>query len=283
MILKKLIIEHLGKIKRFEASFYEQITEIYDSNTNDIIQAIGLITRNKSLTGHVADNIISDMTYINMELEIAGHPYLITTKGQPYGNEYDYEVIDRENNTVVDISLILRDIRLCEEEESLVCYRYNPKDVYAERFLRYKDPDKYYPVGVFQKRTNGLGLTRSFRACLTEYIKKYEPSDLFSDGCLIKLCSDGRFVRCDAKGTGSIADSNEFNKNLFDYKCFLDVNCFWSCFEDIRDMNHEKWPLIIDAEDLQEQIKFKKRREKEVETRQMIVMNTNDKNNERTV
>lgn len=85
-----------------------------------------------------------------------------------------------------DAYLILRDIRLCEEEESLVCYRYNPKDVYAERFLRYKDPDKYYPVGDFQKRTNGLGLMRSFRACLAEYIKEYEPSDLFSDLSLTK-------------------------------------------------------------------------------------------------
>ena len=44
MVLKKLTIEHFGKIKRFEASFHEQLTEISDSNTNDIIQAIGLIT-----------------------------------------------------------------------------------------------------------------------------------------------------------------------------------------------------------------------------------------------
>lgn len=105
--------------------------------------------------------------------------------------------------------------------------------------------------------------------------KKYEPSDLFTDGCLIKLCSDGRFVRCDAKGSGSIPDPNEFNK-LFDYKCFLDVNYFWSCFEDIRDMNHEKWPLIIDAEELQEQIEFKELLKKTSLGRQMIVMNTND-------
>lgn len=54
MVIKELTIEHFGKIKRFEASFHEQLTEISDSNTNDIIQAIGLITANKSLTDHVA-------------------------------------------------------------------------------------------------------------------------------------------------------------------------------------------------------------------------------------
>jgi len=60
LVIKKLTIEHFGKIKRFEASFHEQLTEISDSNTNDIIQAIGLITANKSLTDHVATDNSAD-------------------------------------------------------------------------------------------------------------------------------------------------------------------------------------------------------------------------------
>ena len=60
MVIKELAIEHFGKIKRFEASFHEQLTEISDSNTNDIIQAIGLITANKSLTDHVATDNSAD-------------------------------------------------------------------------------------------------------------------------------------------------------------------------------------------------------------------------------
>jgi hypothetical protein len=67
LVIKELTIEHFGKIKRFEASFHEQLTEISDSNTNDIIQAIGLITANKSLTDHVADNaILSGLTVFSL-------------------------------------------------------------------------------------------------------------------------------------------------------------------------------------------------------------------------
>lgn len=143
MILKKVTIKQFGKIKRFEAPFHEQLTAISDSNTDDIIKATGLVTGNKSLMGHIADNTISGYTRIDIELEIAGHLYLITARGQPCRNECIYEAIDRENNTATDVSMILRDIRLCEEEESLTFYRYNPKDVYSERFLHYKDPDKY--------------------------------------------------------------------------------------------------------------------------------------------
>ena len=124
--------------------------------------------------------------------------------------------------------------------------------------------------------TNGIGLTKSFRSYLAEYIRKYEPCGLFSGEYKIKLCSDGRFIGCSANGSNSITDSNEFNKKLFDYKCYLDVNKFWNEFEDIRDMNHEKWPMIIDATDLQEHIDFKKFLKKTGLYRQLILMNTND-------
>lgn len=60
MVIKELTIEHFGNIKRFEASFHEQPTEISDSNTNDIIQTIGLITTNKRLTDHVATDNSAD-------------------------------------------------------------------------------------------------------------------------------------------------------------------------------------------------------------------------------
>ncbi len=276
MVLKRLTIEYFGKIKRFEVSFHEQLTEISASHANDIMQAIGLITGNKSLTGHIADNAISDRTSVHMELEIAGHPYWISARGQPDGNECTYTAVDRKNNTAADVSLIFRDIRLCEEEESLVWYRYSSKSIYAERLLHYKDPDTYYPAGDFQKRTNGWGLMRSFRACLSEYIKKYEPISLFSDKGFINLCPDGRFVRCDAKEAGPIDTPPALHNKLFDYTCFLAVNCFWSRFEDIRDINHEKWPLIMDAENSQEQMEFKELLEKTGLGRQMIIMNTND-------
>ena len=45
---------------------------------------------------------------------------------------------------------------------------------------------------------------------------------------------------------------NERDKKLFDYACFIDVNKFWSGFEDIRDINHEKWPMLIDAGNMNE-------------------------------
>ena len=224
LILRKLTIEHFRKIEHYEIPFHEQLTVISDPNTDDIIKAIGMATNNKSLTGSTTSETASDHTHIDLELEIADRPYLITVRGRPSQKEYSLDGTDLEKDTVVDVSKIFRDIRLCEEEENLTYYQYDPKNAFAERFLCYKDPDKYYSLGDFQKKTAGTGLTRSFRVSLAAYIREHEPCHSFLE---------------------------KYDKKLFDYKCFLCVNEFWDNFENIRDMNHEKWPLIIDTKNLQ--------------------------------
>ena len=110
---------------------------------------------------------------------------------------------------------MFRSIRLCEEEEALTYYRYNGKDRYSDRFLHYKDPERYYKGSEFQKKTDGVGLTRSFRACLAEYMKVHRVE--------------------------------ETDRRRADFLCYLHVIKFWDCFQDIRDMHHEKWPIIIEA------------------------------------
>ena len=276
MILKTLTIENFGKISRFETSFHRQLTDISNDNADDIIKAIGLVAGNKSMSGCAANNAITEKTYISMNLEINDHPYMITARGQPHENNCDYKLVDRENDLVVDSSSILGAIRLCEEEESLICYQYDSKRGYAERFLHYKDPDKYYPSGDFQKRTNGLGQTRSFRACLAEYIKGFEMSNFSLDGYKIKLCPDGKFICCSEEDFNPSAETKERNKRIFDYICYFAVVDFWDCFENIRDMNHERWPLIIDSANNHDYLELKNFLDKTKSERQMIIMKSNN-------
>ena len=89
--------------------------------------------------------------------------------------------------------------------------------------------------------------------------------DTVTIGVIVKNHVDVTKLISDYLQALKIELKDEFSKKLFDYKCFLDIHYFWSCFEDIRDMNHEKWPLIIDAGDLQKQIKFKELLKKQVQ------------------
>ena len=226
LILKKLEIEHFGNIRHVDIVFDEQLTAIRHLNADEIIKAIGLATDNTSLSGRIAARTITGDTYIELELEVGGHPYLITAKGLPRKKSCIYEAVDRKSDSAIDASKIFRHIRLCKEEENLTYYRYTSKDAYAERFLHYKDPDKYYPLGIFQKITDGMGLTQTFRTCLSEYIKTYEP-------CVVT------------------------DNKLFDLEYYLSVNKFWSSFENVRNMHHEKWPMIINVTNFQKTEDFK--------------------------
>ena len=275
MILKKLTIKEFGGIEHFDVPFREQVTAITVPNTESVVKAIGLATNNKSLIDCSEAFAVSDNTEIILKLEIASHPYTITARGQPHSSECIYEAADRKTNAAVDVSILFRNMRLCEEEEEdLIYYRYDTKNAFSNRILRYKDPEKYYALGDFQKKTNGSGSTQTFRIYLKEFIQKYGTYDSFTDSYKAELRSDGSFVRHCPTLPYSIADLNEREKKLFDYDCYIEVNKFWCGFEDIRDINHEKWPMLIEAGDLSEYIGFRKLLAKSKGLgKQMIVMN----------
>ncbi|MDY4010027.1 MAG: hypothetical protein SOY94_14400, partial [Candidatus Limiplasma sp.] len=119
MVFKRLTINHFGKIEYLDISFREQITEITAPDTDDIVKAIWLATNNKSIIGRTGELSVSYNTKIVLQLDIAGHPYSITVRGQPYGKECIYEGIDCKSNMAVDVSMLFGDVKLCEEEESL--------------------------------------------------------------------------------------------------------------------------------------------------------------------
>ncbi len=274
MILKELTIEQFGKIEHFDVLFQEQVTAITAPDTESIVKAIGLTTNNKRLIDCSEKFTVSDNTKIILKLEITGHPYTITARGQPHSSKCIYEAIDCKTNAAVDASLLFRNIRLCEEEEDLIYYRYDPKNAFSNRFLHYKDPEKYYAFGDFQKKTNGSGSTQTFRTYLKEFIQKYGTYNSFTNSYKAGLRSDGSFIWYSHTLPNFTADLNDREKKLFDYDCYIEVNKFWCGFEDIRDINHEKWPMFIDAGDLSEYIGFHKLLAKSKGLgKQMIVMN----------
>lgn len=258
MILKELTIENFGKIKRFAASFDSQLAVICDLHADEIIKAIGLVTNNKVLSGNITKQMLSDNFFISAELEIKNEQYLVNARGTPKAGAFEYEAYKADSMTHVNPDELFRSIRLCEEEESLTHFRFNKKNVYAERFQHYKDPDKYYSPGEFQKLTDGTGTMRSFRACLSEYIREYEPDVTPLMEYKMDILSDGRFVGYSANSPNTIVKLIDDDIRIFDYLCYLVVNEFWDRFEEIRDMNHEKWPMIIDTADLENAPNFNK-------------------------
>ena len=94
-------------------------------------------------------------------------------------------------------------------------------------------------------RTESLTDTKTFRSHLIQYIKAFRPEPInCKKDYLTAMTSQGRFEVCCPGVSGHICLS-ETEEKLFLYICFLNVAEFWADIEKIRDLHHEKKPLVI--------------------------------------
>ena len=85
-------------------------------------------------------------------------------------------------------------LNISAEERSLMCFEDFEKQNYPLRLAFYKD-NKYFYKGSFSTLTNGIGETRTFRAFVNEFIKKYEPELISKENDLwLSLKENGEFV-----------------------------------------------------------------------------------------
>ena len=140
-------------------------------------------------------------------------------------------------------------LNMSAEERSLLCFDDFEKENYPLRLAYYKD-NKYFYKGKFSALTNGIGETRFFRAYLNEFIKSYKPELINKEKDLwLSLKDNGEFiVRNDSAGK----ETKDLNtKDLFVYNllCFLNLVRFWDEFNEIRNINTEKTPVVIKLPD----------------------------------
>lgn len=135
------------------------------------------------------------------------------------------------------------------EESSLMCFDDFEKQNYPLRLAFYKD-NKYFYKGEFSSLTNGIGETRTFRAFVNEFIKKYEPELISKENDLwLSLKDNGEFVVTKGENGEATTDLNQKDLFVYNMLCFLNLVRFWDEFNEIRDMNTEKLPVVIKIPD----------------------------------
>ena len=131
------------------------------------------------------------------------------------------------------------------EESSLMCFEDFEKQNYPLRLAFYKD-NKYFYKGSFSTFTNGIGETRTFRAFINEFIKNYRPELISKENDLwLSLKENGEFVVTKGKSGEATADLTPKDFFLYNLLCFLNLVRFWDEFNEIRDINTVRTPLII--------------------------------------
>ncbi len=225
LILKRLTVEDFGPVRRFAAVFDPKLAVLPKQGSETVIQAIGIVTGNRSLAGNVPEWMITDGTRIAAELVIGERTYRITARKRPDSvntegcpAEGDLALEATEAGKPVDAAGLFGSTRLFSEEERLTRYRFDPDDLFEARLLRYRDPEEFFP----DPAEYAYGIKRrTFRLCLADHLKRMRKEN-------------GR-------------PSEHGSPKRKDFLACLDVIAFWDEFEEIRDLNYVRRPLIIDS------------------------------------
>lgn len=140
-------------------------------------------------------------------------------------------------------------LNMSAEERSLTYFDDFEKENYPLRLAYYKD-NKYFYKGKFSALTNGIGETRSFRAYLNEFIKSYKPELINKEKDLwLSLKDNGEFVVTKGENGETTVDLSQKDFFMYNLLCFLNLVRFWDEFNEIRNINITRTPVVIKLPD----------------------------------
>ena len=241
MILKKINIQNLGFITHFSYEFTKDLNILRDYRRVEISFAIRLILGHKippplGLRAGVETRVLASVSIFEKLYTVSAYYdknegifklSCLDTDGFDVTGEYLYSI---SHSREQDLSEVFE-----ADEDKLFL-----------RFLKYANAELYYSHRELSELTDGMSDIKAFRAYLRSFICNFEP-EILRDGIgyEIVLERDGRYaVRCMIDG--SVARRlSESERTLFKYLCFLRTAEFWHGFEELRNINNIKKPLII--------------------------------------
>ena len=236
MFIQHITIENFGAIRHYDTDLSRGLNIVEGHYGEELHAAIGFLVRNGETPGipeqWLRDDLLisaticlEDAIYTVCIRSILGRPQMFATdpKGNDATTQYQYALSH------------------CEEQNSAELFGGWEPYIHL-RLSDYCDRDIW---DVLSDRTDRLIDTKTFHRYLYNYIRSFVPEPINSaKNYLITINQQGKFEVILPGFEGKIHLS-ETEKRLFYYICFLNIAEFWTGFESIRDLHHEKKPLII--------------------------------------
>lgn len=239
MILKNITIQNLGSIDYLSQDFSDRLNIINTRRADELFYAIRLTLNHKMPT----QKIIADQsTRIEARINLDGSDYSITVTPDRSGI---LRLICYGEGGLMDTDKYLYLSSHCYEQDNADTYDGDDRDS-VPKFLKYLNEDYYFEPRELSERTGGLSDLKAFRRQLRLFAEEFEPC-LLREGKQYEMTVDknGRYSvrsRISPDETVCLGESEDV---LFSYLCFLYTAKFWSDFDEIRDFNRIKKPLII--------------------------------------
>ena len=252
MFVKKLTVEQFGRIGYKSFLFEQPLTIFTGEETEEIFAALCVVLDNRLLRFQTTRYCFTDKSKFYAEIEKSGKVYMAEAA-------YDESVQDH---------CVVRFYcggRLLSNEERTAAFQTSFEEEECSYFLNRYDYSRYVPFAeldfakkladyrqglqeenrqMFSSRTDGIGLTHTFRKILKNFCSEFLPQPLHIEKRLWLMMDDeGRFLAKDALPRKDLSATED---TLLQYFCFLEVNRFWGEVQKAMGRTVQK-PLFISA------------------------------------
>lgn len=237
MIIRHIVIRDFGAVLLYEATLTPKLNIIDSRYTQEISTAIAFLLCSKAQQA-IPPSWLRTTTRLAAEVLSETCVYAVTAV--PRDGRLTLSVTDNSGADATD------DYRYvlchCSEQDALDAFNGQDKTL-PLRLCWYRNCDDT-PADVSSRTEKRIDL-KTFRAYLIAYIKSFQPEPInCKKNYLTAISPEGRFAVFDPGRSGDVRLS-ETEEKLFLYICFLNIAKFWTDIERIRDLHHEKKPLVI--------------------------------------
>lgn len=252
MFVKKLTVEQFGRIGYKSFSFEQPLTVFAGEETEELFAALCVVLDNRLLRLQTTRYCYAEKSKLYAEIEQGGKVYSAEAAYDENAPDRYTVRIDCGGRQLSDEELSAVFQTSIEEEECSYFinrhdyYRYVP---FTELNFTKKPAD--YRQGLqeenrkeFSARTDGIGLTHTFRKALKKFYNEFLPQQLRMEKRFwLTMDEEGNFS---AKDMLPRKDLSAAEDTLLQYVCFLEVNRFWGDVQKAMGRSVQK-PLFIGA------------------------------------
>ena len=236
MFIQHITIENLGAISYYDIELRQGFNIVESRYSAELHEAIAFLICNDQVHG-IPEQWLRDDLLISATIFLEETVYTVCIRsvlGRPQMFATDPTGADATAQYKYALSH-------CEEQNSAELFGGWEPYIHL-RLSDYCDRDVW---DVLSDRTDRLIDTKTFHRYLYNYIRSFVPEPINSaKNYLITINQQGKFEVILPEFDDEIHLS-ETEKRLFHYICFLNVAEFWTGFEMMRDLHHEKKPLVI--------------------------------------
>ena len=252
MFVKKLTVEQFGRIGYKSFSFEQPLTAFAGEETEEIFAALCVVFDNRLLRFQTTRYCFTENSKFYAEIE---------KDGKVYTAEAAYDE-NAPNHCIVRFSC---GGRLISNEERTAAFQTSLEEEECSYFINRSDYYRYVPFAEldfakkladywsglqeenwkeFSARTDGIGLTHTFRKILKNFCDKFLPQQFRIEKRLwLTMDGEGCFS---AKDVQPRKDLSATEDTLLQYFCFLEINRFWGVVQNATGRTVQK-PLFIGA------------------------------------